>query len=170
MHAECRRWLPHLEVRGGMLYRVKTGSVRSKKVIGDHDLLQLWVPRGELRQRMVKAVHEMLGHAGRDKTFQMMHDKFYWPGVYTAVERHCSLCMNCQLYAPKPAAAPIQDHVEVDKPGDYATMDILHMEDANGYKFLLTVIDVHSMYGMAIPLEEITAAAVQRAIEDWVVP
>jgi hypothetical protein len=170
VHAECRRWLPHLEVRGGMLYRVKTGSVRSKKVIGDHDLLQLWVPRGELRQRLVKAVHGMLGHAGRDKTFQMMHDKFYWPGMYTAVEKHCSLCMNCQLHAPKPAAAPMQGHVEADKPGDYAAMDILHMEEVNGYKFLLTVIDVHSRYGMAIPLEEITAAAVQRAVEDWVVP
>ena len=66
MHAECRRWLPHLEVRGGMLYRVKTGSVRSKRVIGDPDLLQLCVPKGEFRQRQVKAVHEMLGHAERD--------------------------------------------------------------------------------------------------------
>ena len=153
-----------------MLNRVKTGSVRSKKVIGDRGLLQLWVPKGELRQRLVEAVHEMLGHVGRDKTFQMMHDKFYWPGMYTTVEKHCSLCMNCQLHAPKPAVAPMQGHVEADKPEDYAAMDILHMEEANGYKFLLTVTDVHSRYGRTIPSEEITAAAVLRAVEDWVVP
>ena len=60
--------------------------------------------------------------------------------------------------------------MEADKPGDYAAMDILHMEEANGYKFLQTVIDVHSRYGMAIPLEEIAAAAVLREVEDWVVP
>ena len=170
MRTECKRWLPHLEVRDGKLYRIKAGTAKAKLALGDHEMLQLWVPAGELRGRLIKTVHERLGHAGRDRTFQSLHDKFYWPGMYAATEAYCSVCMNCQLHAPKPAAAPMQGHVTADSPGEYAAMDIVHMQQVNGYSYLLTVIDVHSRYGMAIPLQEITAAAVQRAVEDWVVP
>ena len=167
---ECRRWLPHLEARGGVLYRVKAGTKKARLALGDHEMLQQWVPAGKIRKGLLETVHSRLGHAGRDRTFQPLHDKFYWSGMYAAVERHCALCVDCQMHAPKPIAAPMQGHVEADKPGEYVAMDIVHMAEVNGYKCMLTMKDVHSRCGMAIELMEISAAAVQRAVEDLVVP
>jgi hypothetical protein len=34
------------------------------------------------------------------------------------------------------------------------TMDIVHMPDVNGYKYLLTVVDVLTKYGAAVPQQQ----------------
>ena len=46
------------------------------------------------------------------------------------------------------------------RPAEMLTMDIVHMPEASGYKYLLTVVDVFTKYGAAVPLTEITATAV----------
>ena len=48
------------------------------------------------------------------------------------------------------------------------TMDMVHMLNADGYEYLLNVVDVYSKYGMSIPLKKATSQSVVEALRDHV--
>ena len=133
--------------------------------------LRMWIPNdNELKQQIVEAVHAELAHPGIKRTYSAIGDRFYWPGMFRDTLDHCNNCLNCQFHAPKPAKAPIQGHVQADSPGEMAAMDILHMSESDGYKYLLTVVDVYSRYGIAVPLKDISARTVSEAVRDHISP
>ena len=81
--------------------------------------------------------------------------------------KHCTLC---QLHAPKAPAAHIQGHVQAEECAQVVTADIVHMPDASGNKYMLTVLDIFSRYGDAVPLTAATALEVTIAMRDTVLP
>ena len=74
------------------------------------------------------------------------------------------------MHAPKVAAAPIQGHITAHAPGEVVTMDLIHMANANGMNYILTVINVFSKYAFCVSLSEAAAAAVTTALVHHVVP
>jgi len=170
LRRKCVAWAPHTLLEEGVLYHRRTGGRKmpnSSEDIG----LRMWIPNdNELKQQIVETVHAELAHPGIKRTYSAIGDRFYWPGMFRDTLEHCNNCLNCQFHAPKPAKAPIQGHVQADSPGEMAAMDILHMSESEGYKYLLTVVDVYSRYGKAIPLKNISARTVSEAVRDHVSP
>ena len=140
-------------------------------------LFRIYVPDQDgLREQLTQVVHRELGHAGRYRTYQGLQSKFVWPGMCSATHAHANhcTCTLCQLHAPKAPAAPIQGHdiVQADECAQVVTADIVHMPDANGNTYMLTVMDtcIFSRYGDAVPLTAITALEVTIALRDVVLP
>ena len=76
---------------------------------------------------MIHAVHEELGHAGRDSTYSTIKQRFDWPTMYRDTLELVKHCANCQFHAGKAPAAPIAGHLRADYPGHKVAMDILHL-------------------------------------------
>ena len=57
---------------------------------------KLCIPEGSLRLKIIKECHNE-GHIGRDKTFLLMAEQFYWPSMRREVDKLVKSCWICQL-------------------------------------------------------------------------
>jgi hypothetical protein len=68
---------------------------------------RLIVPRtGNIRETIFTLAHDSLGHFGLDKSYKALRASFYWPGMYTNLERifvpRCDLCQRIKSTTKKP--------------------------------------------------------------------
>ena len=166
---QCAAWSPTMTMHKGVLCRIK---IRRNKH-GAHSTLdptmQMYIPKNsEVKTAIIRAVHKELAHPGITRTYQAINDKFFWKGMCTDIIHEVQRCTVCQFHSPKARKAPIQGHVEAKAPAEMITMDMVHMLNADGYEYLLNVVDVYSKYGMSIPLKEATSQSVVEALRDHV--
>jgi hypothetical protein len=57
---------------------------------------QLCIPEGSLRLKIIKEHHDE-GHMGRDKTFQLVAEQFYWPSMRREVDKLVKSFRVCQV-------------------------------------------------------------------------
>ena len=75
---------------------------------------QLCIPFGSRQEKLVREMHSngLVGHFGRDKTFELVNEKFFWPNIRRDVNKFVAACRVCQttkggqqntgLYMPLP--------------------------------------------------------------------
>ena len=125
---------------------------------------QVVVPK-RFRKQVMAMAHDIpfAGHMGRDKTVQRILDRFYWPGVYSEVERYCASCPQCQKTArPVKQRVPLVPIPPVSEPFSLLAMDIVGpLERTNsGNKYILVLVDYATRYPEAIPLRSIDAETI----------
>lgn len=78
--------------KNGVLYHKSEGGTTE----------QLVVPQS-LREQVLTLGHSIpwAGHLGKIKTLERIAHKFYWPGLYTDVQKYCLSCPICQLTSNK---------------------------------------------------------------------
>lgn len=145
-------------LRGGVLYHKSEGGA----------VEQLVVPQS-LRDKVLTLGHAIpwAGHLGKIKTLERIANKFYWPGLYTEVQKFCASCPVCQLASNKKTRQyPLQPMPIIDVPFSRIAMDILGPLERShsGFKYILVVCDYATRYPEAFPLRRITAQAVSQAL------
>ena len=73
-----------LIMRNGILYS-KNDTKESK--CPNQSTMQLVLPT-TLRLQALKGCHDDLGHLGIERTFNLLRDQFYWPGMTEDATRH----------------------------------------------------------------------------------
>ena len=66
--------ISYTKLNGILYYIAEEPVVGLKLVIPEH-----------LRNVVLQACHEELGHQGIDKTYDRIRQKYYWPGIYETV-------------------------------------------------------------------------------------
>ena len=63
---------------------------------------RLYVPNCALRQSLLTEAHDtpLGGHLGRDKTYDRLSRRFYWPRLHQQVFSYCTTCPTCQAIKP----------------------------------------------------------------------
>jgi len=86
--------------RNGLLYR-RYSPPRS--LGGDSDIVEQLVLPTACRPAVMKLAHDMpmAGHLGKMKTAKRILRRFYWPGIFGDVARHCMACEQCQKCSPR---------------------------------------------------------------------
>ena len=81
----------------GVLCRVTAGRR------GEGPSIRKIVPRG-WRQKVFQILHgaPIGGHMGFDKTYSIMKDRFYWPGMAGDCKKLLSSCQVCASFKPPP--------------------------------------------------------------------
>jgi hypothetical protein len=84
---------------------------------------QLCIPEWSLWLKIIKERHDE-GHMGRDKTFQLVAEQFYWPSMRREVDKLVKGCKICQvskgsatnagLYLPLPIPEQPWTNVSMD--------------------------------------------------------
>lgn len=84
--AERKRELPETQLllhEWDKLSLDEDGILRSRK----GTRTQVIVPR-QLRSRILKELHENMGHLGVDRTLDLARERFYWPHMQRDIEYH----------------------------------------------------------------------------------
>ena len=93
---------------------------------------QLVLPRDYRRQALWN-LHNDMGHLGRGKTLDLVHQRFLWPHMASDVEdkiRHCDRCIR-QGKTPYQDKAPMTS-IKTSQPLELVCMDFLTLESSQG--------------------------------------
>ena len=119
---------------------------------------------------VLSAVHN-LSHPAAGATLRAVSKCYVWSGMRRAVKEFCRACVSCQrAKIVRHVKAPLQS---LPVPGD--RFAALHLDivgplpQADGYSYLLTIMDRFSRWPEAIPLVDITAQSCARALlNQWI--
>jgi transposase InsO family protein len=125
----------------------------------------------EWRRRVFTAAHE-LAHPGIRATKRLLAARVVWPGMNRDIAAWCRDCQRCArakvhkqpAAAVRPIPVPTQrfSHVHLDLVGPLPT-------SAQGFRYLLTMVDRTSRWLEAVPLKSIEAATCAAAFAaSWV--
>lgn len=137
------RQFNHLKLIEGVLHRVTH--------IDEETRHQLVLPI-EHASTVLEALHDDMGHPGKDRTLSLIRDRFYWPGMHKDIETWIEECGRCtRRKTPTNQRAPLVN-ITTTSPLELVCMDFLTLEPCKGgYKHILVITDHFTRFAMAIP-------------------
>ena len=138
-------------------------------VQGGQKVDQLVVPQ-LCRAGLLSMAHAipLAGHMGIEKSRERLLAHFFWPGIYEDVRNFCSTCPECQKATGKVVDPPakLQPIPAMGMPFRKFFMDIVGPlpRSRNGYRYVLSIVDLNTRYPEAVPLRSQTAEEVADAL------
>ena len=102
--------------------------------------------------------HMLAGHFGCKKTFSRLCSKFLWPRMWMDVKNYVRTCVGCQKAGRKDKArAPLQPLQCESEPFSKVAFDLVGPlpRSVNGYRYILTMMDLYTKFPAAIPLKRV---------------
>ncbi|KAL3997082.1 hypothetical protein ACER0C_009738 [Sarotherodon galilaeus] len=136
-------------------------------VDGDHQ--RLVIP-SSCRPLIMHLAHTLpwAGHLGRQKTYMRVSSRFFWPSMYTDIQKYCHTCPTCQKTCParKSDRALLQPLPVMSTPFRRIAMDIVGplVKSSRGHQYILVVCDYATRFPEAFPLHVVMAPNVLRAL------
>lgn len=118
------------------------------------------VVTGEETVCIISSCHDLNGsHLGVDNTISKFNDRYYWKGIVKDVREYVKKCDQCQKCNKKTKTTklemepvpPTWKKIAIDLIGPYND-DRGNPLSNEGYRYVLTVIDLFSNYTEAFPL------------------
>jgi hypothetical protein len=92
-------WLSQSAFREVMA-KSKVYSVRDRQLWKNPDnvwhIPRLVIDAQDHKTEIIKALHDEVGHGGRENTYRRVAFRYYWPGCFVDVKRHVDKCEPCQ--------------------------------------------------------------------------
>ncbi|KAK3090231.1 hypothetical protein FSP39_010232 [Pinctada imbricata] len=145
-----------IKEESGIMYRI-TGEGK-----------QLLLPR-DLKQHVLKSLHDDLGHQGMERTLQLARQRVYWPFMSSDVEEYCTNCSRCMLAKRGKIVRPTIGSTVAKRPLEILAIDFTILEKGKmGYENVLVMTDVFTKFTQAVPTRDQKASTVARVlVQDW---
>ena len=99
----------------------------------------------------MQALHDEMGHQGRDRTINLVRERFYGPGMTKDIEQWVSNCKNCIKRKTKPDVAPLVN-IQTFQPLELVCLDFLSLEQSKGgHQNILVITDHFTKFAQAYP-------------------
>ena len=158
---DCRylkEWDRFFISRDGVLYR--------KTIINEQEFQQLVIPI-DFRDVVFRALHDDLGHQGRDRTISLIKQRFFWPGIDSYVWDRVRQCSRCILRKSQQGGTVGLVNIVSSAPMEILCLDYLKLEcSKGGYEDVLVMTDHFSRYAQAFPTKNQTARTTARVLFD----
>ena len=134
----------------------------------DKQIHQLVVPVNH-RHQVLSQYHDSPtgGHQGFDRTYHSIKIKYYWPGMYKDIFQYVLTCQTCQRSKQtKPTTKATLVPMKVANVFDRWHIDILGplTPTAQGFKYLLLVVDSFSRWIECFPMKDQEALTVAKLL------
>ena len=136
--------------------------------MGAHPVIVLPEP---LRQTVLILLHDTLtsGHLGFQKTLKKIQERFFWPQMYTDIEKYTKKCDSCAKVKTPPTLrrAPHAVFTCATRPMEAIQIDFvgpITPKSNDGSRVILVVTDLFTRYAEAFPLEDQRAPLVARTL------
>ena len=123
------------------------------------------------RNGVLSMAHEtpLAGHLGVSKTYNKILNHFFWPLIKTDVSNFCRSCHTCQMVGKpnqKIPRAPLHPIPAFEEPFSRVIIDCVGPlpKTKSGNEFLLTIMCASTRFPEAIPLRNIKAKTIVRAL------
>ncbi|GFU72463.1 retrovirus-related Pol polyprotein from transposon opus [Trichonephila clavipes] len=146
----------------GNYYEVDGYLFRRDKILGE-SIGQLVIPKCR-RTEVLKLAHTSVfsSHMGPKKTLERIKYSFFWEGLRADVKKFCESCKECQLtrsvrIKDRSSSTPV---ARPELPFEVGNMDLIGPIDPpslKGHKYILRLVDQHTMWGEAVPLTSLSA-------------
>ena len=156
-----REW-KHIKQENGVLYRVVQNN--------GEEVRQLILP-GSLKDKVLRSVHDDLGHQAVEKTTALTRDRCYWPGMVTDIAEYCGKCERCTLAKAGKKLHSTMSSLTASKPLEILAIDFTVLEkSSSGIENVLVLTDVFTKFTQAIPTRDQKATTVARVlVKEWIV-
>jgi len=145
----------------GILYHIFHPRTKRLNVIKP-TVQQLCVP-GVLREELLTAYHDNNAHVGRERLYNTLKFKYYFPRMYTSVIEYVSSCDVCQRTktSPHTKKAPLKP-LEVVEPFGRLHLDFVGPlpKTPEGFRHILVIVDSASLWCEAFPTKTTNAEEV----------
>ena len=144
--------------RDDVLYR--------KRKIQDDFIYQLVLPI-QFRKTALEGCHDHVGHLGRDRSVELLRERFFWPGMYKDIAQHINTCGRCIRRKTQPNQRAPLVNVTTTYPLEMICIDFLKLERSKGgYENVLIVTDHFTKYAQAFPTLNQTAYTTAKTLYD----
>ncbi|KAL7289137.1 hypothetical protein TKK_0017082 [Trichogramma kaykai] len=132
------------------------------------EIVRPYIPKS-LRNEVIALCHNP-AHPGPKSTNKLLRRKYVWFTMSKDIHLFVKNCIPCQQNKIArhnklvPAKFPLPDHRFA-----HVHIDIVTLNESEGYSYVLTMIDRYSRWPEAVPLQDMNAHTVARAFVDtWV--
>ena len=145
---------------------VHNGIIHRRRFEGEEETFQLVVPL-KFRDRALSGCHDEVGHLGRDRTLDLLRERFYWPGMTRSVVDYVSNCGRCiRSKTPNTQRAPLVN-VKTTQPMELLCIDFLTLEQSKGgFSNILVATDHFTRFAWAFPTHNQTALTTAKVLFD----
>ena len=126
------------------------------------------------QSEILKLAHEspMSGHLGINKTYNKITKHFYWPQIWHCVAEFCKTCHICQMVGKpnqKIPVAPLKPIPAFEEPFSKVIIDCVGLlpKTKSRNQYLLTIMCASTRFPEAIPLTNITAPKISKALVNF---
>ena len=141
----------------GVLYR--------KRLCDNIIKFQLVLPE-EYRKAALQGCHDQVGHLGRDRTLELLRDRYFWPGMTKEASDYVAHCERCIRRKIPPNRAPLIN-ISSSFPLELVCIDYLSLESCKGgIEDILVVTDHFAKYAQAYPTKGQQATTVAKVLYD----
>lgn len=137
-----------------------------KAVVNGQEFQQLVLPLA-FRDMVFHALHDDLGHQGRDRTTSLVKQRFFWPGIDSYVKEKVRTCDRCVRRKTNQGKSAELVNIVSSAPMEILCLDYLSLERSKGgFENVLVITDHFTRYAQAIPTKNQTARTTARVLFD----
>jgi hypothetical protein len=92
--------------------------------------------REDVRFNAIAELHDDAGHRGREATYRRVADRYFWDGMWKAVEKYVKTCPECQKRSSTRQEETLHP-TWVDSRWEKLAVDVVYMPPSQGKKFIV---------------------------------
>ena len=117
---------------------------------------------------ILQQAHEKLGHKGIHAVFDLLRRRFYWPHMHADIQHHVRSCHECQIRSLKRFENPLSVSTPLAL-FQKVYVDIMHMPEAKGFKYIVAARDDLSGVCKARALRHATAKELAKFFSEQII-
>ena len=142
-------------MKRGLLFRV----VKEQ----EEEIEQLVIPMNS-RKEILKGLHNNVGHPGKERTMRLLRERYYWPGMSSAVDKWVTTCERCIRRKSSTNERVPLVNINTTNPLELVCFDYLTLEPSKGgISNILLITDHFTKCAIAIPKRNQTAKTTAEA-------
>lgn len=166
---ERRQSLPKIRLPAAISdFELYDGVLYHLRHFPDRVVKQIYVPH-QLCNQALHLAHQppTAAHPGALRTYQNLCNNWFFPNMLHLARTYVASCETCQRRKAPVVRAPMQGHPPSKAPLEMVSADLMDLRrSAQGFRYVLSIIDHHTRYLQLVPLRDKSASRVLKAFVD----